>query len=197
MNAAQPRDQAGRFDGAERFNVEDLPMIPAPAAFLLFRAPQRPLALVWADQTGRVAEYAAVLDVVPGVRDLVRISALGAQPVCARVIRYRIAHGCQRPLWLCPACTRRARYLFIGFRPNTETLIVGCRICLALRHRAQGGARTPKALLRTLAGLEPDVPLPRDLRIPTLMSSHRKDLRRFKNLAVVDAPDGSPSGVIS
>lgn len=194
--AVQPRDR-GRYAGAERFNVEDLPLIPAQAAALALRTPQHPLVLVWADPAGRVAECVAILEATG--RDLVRISVLGVQPTSARVIRYRVAHGAMRPLWFCPSCTRKVRHLFVGFKPNTSTLTVGCRdrACLGLLHRVQGGAQAPKTLLRTLAGIEPDVALPRDLRVPDVMTTApRKDLRRFRNLSIAAAPDGSPSRVI-
>jgi hypothetical protein len=192
----QPRDRAGKFQG-DRFDIERLPAVSTHAASRLLRDPRNSLILVWAGAPD-VAEFVATVDVVPGGRDFIRFTALGVEPGSVRVIRQRVPGGGQRLMWLCPVCiTTRARLLFVGLKHDASGLIVGCRTCLGVQFMSRGGSKIRKALTRHLAGIEPKAPIPRNLCLPTMITSDRKTLRRFRNLVITEAPDGVPSGIVS
>lgn len=193
----QPRDRRGQFVG-ERLDLECVPLVPATAMRMLLRNPRRTLVLIWAGDAANRAEYVVTLDAVPGIHDTIRIAALAAHPVTVRFVRQACPKGAVRLVWRCPACGRCTPHLFVaGFRDDGLRFGIACRICSGLRHWVQGGSVIRKRLTRTLAGLEPDRPLPRSPLVPHVITSDLRALKRFKNLSVAEAPDGAPSGVVN
>lgn len=182
---AQPRDSAGRFEG-ERLDLEAVPAILATTVGILLKDPGRTLVLAWGDLAARRAEYLVTVEVIPGCADFVRITAMGAPPTSARFIRHQWPDGSTRFYsWYCPECATRVRSLFVaGVRTNALTFKIACRWCLHLRYMAQGGGNTRKVLIRTLAALPVEEPLPRGPLVPSIITSDPRELRRFRNLSV-------------
>jgi len=182
---SHPRDRSGRFNG-ERVNAEAVPAIPAFIARTLLMDPRRiPLVLLWvAPDDPHTAEYVVGLAAHPQ-RNAVVIAGLGQPAVTASVVLANRRQGGTLCTWRCPNACGNTRSLFtFGLRYGRPALSVGCMDCLRLTYGCQGGAQTPKTLLRRLIGVEPGTPLPRDLLIPDIITADpERDLKKFRNIA--------------
>lgn len=190
------RGGSGRFQGAERINVEGVPAIPASIARALLLDPARTARVaVWLQPDDpRTAEYVAVLSADPMRPDGVVIAALAQPTVHASVVMATRRQGGTLCTWRCPAgCGGRTRALFtFGLRYGKPAMVIGCMTCLSLTYRCQGGAATPRALIRRFIGIEAGERLPsRSLLLPDLVTADlHRDLRKIRNLTF--GPEETP-----
>lgn len=132
----------GRFEGAYRVDVEDVPRLPTfPAAWALSDPRSRPYFVFWTsrhdDALSRILRMESVQQ---GAAVQLTIPDVGVFqiPIIRRPLPRR---GGQAILYRCPGCSRPRRYLYL------RSLVVGrlvdyqgplCQACAGLRWASQG-----------------------------------------------------------
>jgi len=150
--ARAARDSSGKFAGF-RVNVESVPRFPVfPANWTLEDPRRRPYFVFWEwNEEGRIS-YALRLEPGeaggPGSRDFVRVSMHGASDLVLWLERRAMPGGKTGRLWICPACDRPARFLYLlrAVKRGDGTGYVRypdfvCVWCSGLRWRSQGAYR--------------------------------------------------------
>jgi hypothetical protein len=186
-NSQQGHD--GRFDGAYRVNVEDVPRLPTfPAAWTLADPRGRPYFVFWTSPfDGAVTRVLRMESVPQGTAVQLTIPDVGVFriPIVRRPLPRR---GGFAILYRCPGCARPRRHLYL------RSLVIGqlvdyqgplCQACAGLRWASQG--RYIWALARAFrAGLglqrSDRLPFPRHPRDPRAVSDPRLILDEFPDL---------------
>ena len=178
--------QGGRFEGAYRVDVEDVPCLPTfPAAWTLSDPRGRPYFVFWVSpHDGTLTRVLRMESVQQGAAVQLTIPDVGVFriPIVRRPLPRR---GGQAILYRCPGCSEPRRHLYL------RSLVIGrlvdyqgplCQACAGLRWASQG--RYLGVLHRAFR-----LPSPRHPRDPRAISDPRLILDEFPDL-VGDRPIG-------
>ena len=187
----------GRFEGAYRVDVEDVPRLPtSPAAWTLTDPRGRPYFILWTSpHDGTLTRILRMESVQQGAAVQLTIPDVGVFQI--RIIRCPLPRrGGQAILYRCPGCSRPRRYLYL------RSLVIGqlvdyqgplCQACAGLRWGSQGRyIGVLHRAVRAGLGLQAAgrLPFPRHPWDPRAVSDPRLILDEFPDL-VDDRKTGS------
>jgi hypothetical protein len=168
--------QGGRFEGAYRVDVEDVPRLPTfPAAWTLSDPRGRPYLVFWVSpHDGTLTRVLRMESVQQGAAVQLTIPDVGVFriPIVRRPLPRR---GGQAILYRCPGCSEPRRHLYL------RSLVIGrlvdyqgplCQACAGLRWASQG----------RYLGVLHRLPFPRHPRDPRAVSDPRLILDEFPDL---------------
>jgi hypothetical protein len=186
-NSQQGHD--GRFDGAYRVDVEDVPRLPTfPAAWTLADPRGRPYFVFWTSpHDGTLTRILRMESVIEGGAVQLTIPDVGVFeiPIIRRPLPRR---GGLAILYRCPGCGQPRRHLYL------RSLVVGrlvdyqgplCQACTGLRWASQGRyLGVLHRVFRAGLGLQASgrLPFPRHPRDPRAVSDPRLILDEFPDL---------------
>jgi hypothetical protein len=136
------RAAEGRFSGARRVNVEEVPRLPIfPAAWTLADPRRRPYLVFWTRLDGTLAHVARMEREEDGRGLRITIPYRGPHRVAVLRREMPRKRGGETILYRCPTCQRPRRYLYLLSRVAdrlVDSCGPQCPACAGLRWASQG-----------------------------------------------------------